>query len=80
MLKMNDESVYVKNFVLSGTSTENFIVADERVQKVVEKVDASHLNENRKSVLSEIVKEFQDVFYVKGDLLTVTNMIEHEVP
>lgn len=33
-----------------------------------------------KTVLNEIVKEFQDVFYVKGDLLTVTNMIEHEVP
>lgn len=80
ILNMNHEDVRIENFILSGESTENFMIETERVVKMNEKLDLGHLNAKTKGKLTDLLGKFNDCFYLKGDKLSTTHLIEHEIP
>lgn len=80
ILNVTSERVSVIDFILSGEETSNFVISDDRVTEVLDKIEAGHLSEQRRKDLHDILGEFNDVFYVKGDRLSVTHLIEHTIP
>lgn len=52
----------------------------ERLQQITQLLRIDHLNEEEKQTLIDICHEYNHIFHVKGDTLTHTNAIEHEIP
>lgn len=48
-------------------------------ESVLEKIRDEHLNEEEKASLHGIINEYDDVFHVEGDSLSMTNLTEHEI-
>lgn len=51
----------------------------EHRDSVLKKVRDEHLNSEEKSSLHEIINEYDDIFHVEGDSLSMTNLTEHEI-
>jgi len=50
-----------------------------RGERVIAKLRDDHLNEEEKKLLREICFEYQDVFYLPGDILSCTNADKHTI-
>ncbi|XP_062701336.1 uncharacterized protein LOC134285160 [Aedes albopictus] len=50
-----------------------------RLTKLVETINLTHLNRANFNAMEEIMTNYSDVFYLKGDQLTITNAAVHEI-
>jgi len=50
-----------------------------RGERVIAKLRDDHLNEEEKKLLREIYFEFQEVYYLQGDMLSCTNAARHTI-
>ncbi|HBS53358.1 MAG TPA: hypothetical protein DD806_05115 [Flavobacterium sp.] len=54
--------------------------SEKRLEKVIEKLDVSHMNPEERTAILELCEKFSDIFYLDGDLFSHTNKIEHRIP
>lgn len=52
---------------------------DKRFERLNEKVDLKHLNQQEKKSITSLLEEFSDVFYLDGDVLSKNKSLEHEI-
>lgn len=52
---------------------------DERVEYLLHNVNIGCQNESLKNDLIDLIREFNDIFYVEGDKVTFTNAAQHEI-
>lgn len=50
-----------------------------RIKKLLEKFNFSHLNAEESSEIKKLVSEFADIFYVEGDKIAMSETLEHEI-
>ena len=58
---------------------ENFEFERNKIEKVINNVQLNHLNKEEKEHVIEIIREFQDSFYLSGELLTSTHLVQHRI-
>ncbi|KAK9686979.1 hypothetical protein QE152_g36795 [Popillia japonica] len=51
-----------------------------RLESLSKNLRLNHLNEEEKSSISKLCKEFNDIFHLSSDLLTKTTNITHNIP
>lgn len=52
---------------------------DKRYERLREKVDLRHLNEEERKAISSLLEEFSDIFFLEGDVLCKDSALEHEI-
>ncbi|XP_036141761.1 uncharacterized protein LOC118645219 [Monomorium pharaonis] len=50
-----------------------------RAERIIKLLQLKHLNEEEKKAIQALCEEFSDVFYLEGDKLTYTTLVEHEI-
>lgn len=51
----------------------------KRVEEVLKKLDLKHLNEEEKEDIQRICGKYADIFYLEGDKLTTTNVLNQKI-
>ena len=51
----------------------------QRFHKILKLLRLEHLNEEEKDSVITIFKNFEDIFHLEHDLLTATNIVQHEI-
>lgn len=52
---------------------------NDRVETIINTVNLNHLNNENFSAIEAIMEQYSDVFYLKGDKLTITDAAIHEI-
>lgn len=52
----------------------------DRISKLKDIIDMENLNSDEKENLYKIIEEFNDVFHLEDDKLSVCELVEHEIP
>lgn len=89
IINMTEQDVTLNNFIPSITTVSDYHIFNfepcennkdsKRVQRVLDLLNTKHLNEEESSSLINIIAKFPDVFYLKGDKLTTTNVYEYNI-
>lgn len=62
------------------TRIRNFIDRKEdRIDFILNGLDLSHCVDNEKNLIENICSDFDDVFYIEGDRLTHTDVVQHRI-
>ena len=59
--------------------TENFKFERDKIEEVIDKLQLDHLSQEEKEHVIEIVREFPDSFYLPGEPLTSTHLVQHKI-
>lgn len=51
----------------------------EREKKITEKINTNYMNNEEFDALKQIIHNYEDLFYLEGDVLSHTNAITHEI-
>lgn len=52
----------------------------ERIRYIIENINTKLNTEEEMEVICKLCKDYNDVFYIEGDVLSYTNLIEHRIP
>lgn len=55
------------------------IITEERLKKILEKIDLTHLNSEETEGIVDILDKYKDIFYLENDKLTYTTTIKHSI-
>lgn len=66
---------------LSLTENKRFTQANgrNRIDQLLDTINLQHIKHESLKPMKSIIEQFSDVFYLKGDHLTITNAAEHEI-
>lgn len=73
--KLENYDIYV---MVKTINTAN-ISTERRIKIITENLDISHCSEAEKKIIEELIKEFNDVFYIEGDEFTFAKDAEHAI-
>jgi len=59
--------------------TANINHENDRITRVLQLIKLNHITPNWRECIEDIIKKYNDRFFVKGDTLGATNLIEHEI-
>lgn len=83
-IKINLESVSTESETnvtqILQTSSINTNYSSNRLKEISNSLRTSHLNKEEKESLVKICNHFNHIFYIKGDQLTSTSAVIHEIP
>lgn len=87
ILNTNEKEVKIKNFKPNTSKLSNFELHSfnnnqkslERVDKLLELINVSHLNNEERNSIQKICAKYSDVFLLNGDPLTVTNIMKETI-
>lgn len=91
VLNTTDSSVEVKDYCVKLTPLEQKYLTEsckintltssksDRLNKVLDQIRCSHLNDEEKKSLFECCSQYPDIFHLEGDPLTFTHAIEHSI-
>lgn len=87
ILNTNEKNVKIPIFepeidLLQNYETCNFMKSEktvDRVIKVLESLNFSHLNSEEKKSIQNICAKYSDIFYIEGDKLGTTNILQQSI-
>ena len=68
-----------EDFFDSDNSDVEPIPKEKRLDKVIDSLRLDHLNDEEKTSVLEIIKDYPDIFHLPGDHLTATNVFQHSI-
>ena len=74
------EWYYEEEELLSESEDEETMNRDEAYRRIIETLHFDELSEEEKESIQRLVYEFQDIFYIEGDKLKYSTILEHEIP
>lgn len=77
ILEEPKNSNYINN--LTETKSQSNKGLSEREQKIFETINASELTGNKRIFMEDIIHTYSDIFYLEGDKLGFTDIIEHRI-
>lgn len=89
VININDSAVSLKNHILNVNPISDFKLfpinnwtnnIENRLQFIESQINTEDLNNEEKSSIQKICKEYNDVFFVEGDSLSMTNATMHSIP
>ena len=64
---------------LLATAKEEDSIPKSRTEKIKQLLRTEHLNQEEKRAIERISEEYSDTFHLKGEPLTYTNAVQHEI-
>lgn len=71
-----DKLVHYDIFSLKSWNNTN----TDRLKTIESSVSLSHLNQEERESIRRIIREYNDVFHLEGDLLTAAQGVKHSIP
>ena len=79
------ESIPFEYYNLPGEDSDEYFLNENsnfkinKIEEVIDKLQLDHLNQEEKEHVIEIVREFPDSFYLPGEPLTSTHLVQHKI-
>lgn len=70
--------IFNLNFIENDGANE-FATIEERINYLLQNIRLDHCNADERSEIEKMITEFPDIFHIKGDPLSFTNVAEHVI-
>ena len=76
---INIEQFQEINYTQINKQNPNASQTNERTTKIIQLLRVNHLTQKEKDLIINICEEFSDIFHLKGEYLTTTDIIKHSI-
>jgi len=89
VINTNDYPIKLNDIYIEPESLDNYTIfylnhwsdtLQNRLQNLESQIDTTHMNTEEKSSIIKLCREFNDIFFLPGDTLTMTNAGFHHIP